>query len=74
MKSWDGVRLPPIITVSIYSLTIFRTLHTKFDNFPENLQVMIKDLDRMQLKWLCEKKLYYAFLVFRIVYMLKDIV
>ena len=29
MKSWDGVRLPSINTVSIYSLTIFRTLHTK---------------------------------------------
>ena len=78
MKSWDGVRLPPINTVSIYSLTIFRILHIKlityyiyhaqlsnslrmeflgdilkshanecFDNFPEDLQVMIKDLDRM---------------------------
>ena len=27
MKSWDGVRLPPINIVSIYSLTIFHTLH-----------------------------------------------
>ena len=29
MKSWDGVTLPLINTVSIYSLTVFRTLYTK---------------------------------------------